>query len=472
MFESLRRLALILIVMASLDTLFQQAMERRQYASNNGASTYTGYDQDQFIIDYWNKIQQYKGTPYYEQLLNNPYIGQQYSGSTIGNLLQSNWLYFLTMGLSSEIGENLNDTGRAQFEQQQNQAAMEEFDRIIGQKRQDEYNSPSQQVSREIAAGINPQLVGVSGTPAAGSPGPDETASPLSSAGIAESQDAAFQQLGGYMSSFITGCLNLYSFFQDAEGKSIANAAGDISLADSVYTYALKTAAGMSSLPASRAEYDALSEEEKLSADTMVYETLKEAVKTGDLGSMQLNRRARSMLKKMTGRVMFDKEGKPTLAFQQQRASMLKSFYGDTLEAGKSAGHPVMSTPDDFASVLEKSVDFFGKFEQKVRDTMFKLRDIELRTASASAQSAEAQALYDKGMYDTELGQKENDALKAEADARKVTAELDSYLDSELDSLLDELDGYGLGGKIGKIAIVGLRSALKSYIGNFSFKKK
>lgn len=446
--------------MANLESIIAQIQQRQQSAQQNGGSLTS---QDQFILDYWNKIQQYKDTQYYSQLLNNPYIGQEYSGSTVGNLLQSDLLSLLSFGLSDEIGQSINDTGRAQFYQQQNQAANEEFDRILGMMQQNQYNSPASQVGRQIAAGINPALVGAGGEAAAGSTGPDETSSPLSAAQIAEAQNAQVAQIGGMMQSFISGCMNLYSFFQDAEGKSIGNAAGDITLADSVYNYAVKAAAGMSSLPSSRAEYDALTEEEKMSADTTVYETLKAATKTGDLGSMQLNRRARAMLKKMTGRVMYDKDGKPTLAFQQQRAAMLKSFYGDTLEAGKAAGHPIMSTPEDFATVMEKAVSFFGDFEQKVRDTMFKLQDVNLRTASAEARSAETSAAYAETTMDQESAADEKAALQAERKQRKLMAELDSYLDSQLDGLLGELDGYGIGGKIAKIAIVGLRSALKSF---------
>ena len=182
---------------------------------------------------------------------------------------------------------------------------------------------------------------------------------------------------------------------------------------------------------------------------------------------MVLNRRAKSMLKKMTGRVMYDKDGKPTLGFQQQRASMLKSFYGDTLDAGKAAGHPVMSNPEDFASVMELSMRFFGDYESKLMDfnkqvINYKQRiaAAQARTSEAGAVSAEAQSTYDQGMYSQELGEMEGEARKLEAKQRQ----LDSELDSMMEDALKNLDGYGMSGKVAKIGLLSLRQALKSLV--------
>lgn len=433
---------------------------------------------DNYLLSYYNRIQPYQGTRYYDLLVNNPYLNREFGGTTIGNILgdsngDSMWSYgnnflstflnALTFGASGAIGNSLNDTAASQFYQSQASSADEEFARILSMKEQDEYNSPASQMARQKAAGINTSLASAENIPASSGAGPDETASPLGGAEIAAAQEGQLQQIAGFASSFVGGCLNLYQFFQDAKGRSIGNSASDIQLADTVYNYAVKTAAGLSGLPGTRAEYDALTEDEKLGADQTVFETLQAALKTGDLGSMQLDRRARSMLKRMTGRVMYDKDGKPTLAFQAQRAAMLKQFYGDTLDAGKSAGHPVMSTPEDFVSVIEKSMTFFGDFESKVREAQMKLQDINVRYQSAQAVSAEAQSSYDKGMYSEELGSTEADARQAEAAQRKITAELDSYLDKQLDTLMDSLDDYGIGGKIAKIGLISLRTALKSF---------
>lgn len=425
---------------------------------------------------YLKAIEKYKGTQYYQQLLDNPYAQYQHSGGTaIGNFLNRDatghgWLLnALTFGLTGELSDTLNGTAQEQLDASRQQSAMEELSRIEGLMQENAYNSPSAQREREVAAGLNPDLVGLSSTPAADNPGPNETASPLMPGAAADQASQGIMQVGSIASQFVNGCMNMVRFFQETEARSQANAAGDIELLDSVYNTALKQAAGMSGLPSTREEYDALTEEEKLGADKTIYETLQAAVKDGSLGSMVLNRRAKSMLKKMTGRVMFDKDGKPTLAFQQQRAAMLKSFYGDTLEAGKAGGHPIMSDPEDFASVLEKSMKFFGDYENKLMEFQKKMLGIQERIANAQARSeeagatsAEARSSYDEGMYSKELGETEAAGRKAIAEAEAASKELDSYLDKQLDSLMKELDGYGVKGKIAKIGLVSTRMLLKS----------
>lgn len=420
--------------------------------------------QSQFLMNYWNKIQQYKGTEYYQQMLNNPYLvdGSEYGGNAISQFLNnSSWgsiLNALSFGLTGSIGDSMQDSGRNNFLQSQNQAANEELDRLLGIIQQNQYNSPSAQMSRQIAAGINPALVGAGGEAAAGSPGPDETASPLSAQEVGAGQMQGASQMAGIISNFFGGFMNMVTFFQDTQAKSIANASGDMDLLDTVYNTALKTAAGMSSLPSTREEYDKLTEEEKLGADETIYDTLQAAVKQGSLGSMVLNRRAKSMLKKMTGRVMYDSNGKPTLAFQQQRAAMLKSFYGDTLEAGKAGGHPIMGDPENFAKVLEKSVQFFGDYEDKLMEYQKVMFDINQRLASAQATSAESQATYDAATLTEEVGESDRELHLLENQAKK----LDSELDALLDGALNDLDQYGLPGKIAKVSILSIRSVLKS----------
>lgn len=424
---------------------------------------------------YLKAIEKYKGTQYYQQLLDNPYAQYQDAGrSTISTLFDPNngfgsrLLNGLTFGLGSAIGDAIDNSAQSRLDSDRQQTAMEELSRIEGLMQQNNYNSSASQVARDIAAGLNPDIVGASGgAPAADNPGVNETDSPASPNDVMADAMASVQGIGSMASNFLTGCMNMMSFFQDFESKSIANAAGDIGLLDTVYNTALKQAAGMSGLPSTLEDYQKLSEEEKLGADQAVYDTLTASIKEGTLGSMVLNRRAKSMLKKMTGRVMYDKEGKPTLAFQQQRAAMLKSFYGDTLDAGKSAGHPVMSNPEDFASVMELCMKFFGdyedavmKFNKKVLTYRERTAEAQARTAEAGAASAEAQSSYDVGMYSEDLGKAEGEARRLEAEQRQ----LDTSLDSMMQEAMDGLEQYGISGKVAKVGLLAIRQALKSLV--------
>lgn len=428
--------------------------------------------------DWYNNVylpaaEKYRGTEYENQVFNNPYAQfQEAGGSVVGNLLANsdfgNVLNALTFGLTGSIGSSLNDTTQNKFMTDRQQAAMEELSRIEGLVQQNQYNSAASQVQREIAAGLNPNLIGLQGEAAAQNPGPNEEAAPGGATQAGEGTDAVVQQLGQGVSSFFSGMLNLYTFFQESQSRSISNTASDIQLLDTVYETAVKQAAGLSGLPSTREEYDALSDADKLSVDETVYENLKESVASGRYKSMGLNRRALNMLKRMTGQVMYDKDGKPTLAFQQQRAAMLKGFYGDTLEAGKSAGHPTMSDPENFASVMEQCATFFGEYEDKlmtaqkqIADLMAPLYQAQERQAKAAAQSAEAQAEYESALYDEDLGKAENEFRKTQAKIDNIVKELDSYLDTTLSELMTGLDQYGIGGKIAKVSLTAIRGLLK-----------
>ena len=444
-----------------------------------GEPSYSQRWQNWYNNVYLPAIEKYKGTTYYQQLLSNPYAQYQDSGqSAVGKLFDPNggfWnkvLNGLTLGLGNTIGDSVDNAAQEKLNASRQQAAMEELSRIEGLMQQNQYNSSASQVARDTAAGLNPDLVGASGgAEAADNPGPNETASPLDPAAAQQMAMESVQGIAGMAQNFLGGFMNMAQFFQDYESRSIGNAAGDMELLNSVYDTAVKQAAGMSGLPGTLDEYNKLSDEEKLGADQTVYDTLQAAIKDGSLGSMVLNRRAKSMLKKMTGRVMYDKEGKPTLAFQQQRAAMLKAFYGDTLDAGKAAGHPVMSDPENMAKVIEMSVKFFGDYEDKIMAFNKKVIDYQQRISAAQARSAEAGAAsdeaissYNQGMYDNELGQAEGEARKMEAAAKK----LDNELDDMMDGALASLDQYGISGKIAKIGLLSLRKALKSLVLSYS----
>lgn len=444
----------------------------RQMSNNPNANTPQSW-QDWYNNVYLPAAEKYRGTEYENQVFHNPYAQYQDSGgSVVGNLLSNsvfgNVLNAFTLGLSGNIGESLNQTTQNKFMTDRQQAAMEELSRIEGLVQQNQYNSASAQVTREIAAGLNPNLIGLQGEAAAQNPGPNETAAPGGATEAGAGTDAVVQQLGQGVTSFFSGMLNLYTFFQESEARQIANTSGDIQLLDSVYETAVKQAAGLSGLPSTREEYDALSDADKLSVDETVYENLQASISNGYYKSMGLNRRAQRMLKRMTGQVMYDKDGKPTLAFQQQRAAMLKGFYGDTLEAGKAAGHPAMVDPENFASVMEQCATFFGEYEDKlmtaqkqIADLMAPLYSAQKRQAEAAATSAEAQAEYESALYNEDLGKAENDFRKTQAKVDGIVKELDGYLDTALDELMTGLDQYGIGGKIAKISLTSLRALLK-----------
>lgn len=115
--------------------------------TQTGNSSYrVDYDEQEYL----DSIEEYRGTEWYDTLANNPYL-------TDANSYQANWL-------ESTFAEGLfGDTSRRQNWYNQMARNRDEYKaEVLKQIAAAKHNSTSSQAERDRAAGINPELSGVS----------------------------------------------------------------------------------------------------------------------------------------------------------------------------------------------------------------------------------------------------------------------------------------------------------------------
>lgn len=343
--------------------------------------------------DYLARIEPYKGSTFYEQLKNNPYMTYQKAPL---NFFQGLWS---------------NITGDSSFEDrfynERQTSALEYMEQVLDAQRQQNYDDPAAQLARRRSAGLNDDLNGgeAIGTGTPGEAVPDETppetpySDAISVAGrVAQGSFELFQSAA-----------SLFGFFQDIAGKRLDNAAKDIALTDSGYDSIIKLLAGSSALPETRDEYEGFSEAEKKSLDDELFDTLEKTYKFGDMKDMYSTKRVKRLMKLLRGTAQYDKDGRPTLAYQAYRDKLLAQRYGDHKTTAGVIGTPGFS--EDVLEFGSKIAETYGAIDLAIRDA-------DKRIKEASARSGEAQAGYDETYYGTVV----DGVSVAQSDARAAIA--------------------------------------------------
>ena len=373
---------------------------------------------------YLEKIKPYEGTEFYQQLLDNPYYQYQEFSPTFWQQLWS--------GMTSDYSPMHT------FYNDRATSGDEYLSQVLDTMRQQNYNDPANQLLRRERAGLNDALSGGSQIGAGDPAGvvPDETP-PV--------QQPPTNEIATVMTVGFDLFKNILSFghtIQSMVGTSIDNAAKDIQLTDSGYDSILKMLAGSSSLPATREEYDALTEDQKKSMDDELFDSLEAAIKTGQLGDVYSTRKAKRLVKLMRGQIMYDKDGNPTLAYQRYRSKLLAERYEDHEKAAKSMGN--VAFDEDLAQFASSIADKFGSVDLAIRKAQQKIAESE---ASYSEQYYNTQGVGPDGEPIT-VGQADalsdisGDVADIESAARrKVQAQLDKELDEIFASLLNECKG-------------------------------
>lgn len=345
----------------------KETWQQSDYARKRWQSDYDAY---------LARIEQYKGSSFYDELLNNPYYQFQ---DFQGNFFQGVWAN--TVGDYSAWDKFYND---------RKTSGDEYMSQILDAQRQQQYDDPAAQLARRKAAGLNDDLNGGQqiGTGTPGEAVPDDTpptterADPMATISTLSSIGFQFFQSG----------LSLVSFFQDYKAKQIALAGGDFDLTNKGYDSMLKILAGSSSMPATRDEYEGLSEEEKKGMDDQLFDTLEASIARGELKGMFSTRRAKALAKAMRGTISYDKDGKPTLAYQAYRNKLMSSAYGDLKNSAEVIGTPGFS--ENVVEFGNQIAETFGAIDLRIRQAQDKI-------AAANARSAEAKAGYDQTYYGT-----------------------------------------------------------------------
>lgn len=353
---------------------------------------------------YLSQIEQYKGTSFYQQLLNNPYY--QYSDYSGG------WLKALWGSMTKDY------SSIDKFYADRKMAGDEYLAQVLDSMRQQQYDDPAAQVARRKAAGLNDELNGGSQIGSGETPpvAPDDTPptapDPSAETGL---------QIASLGFEVFTGIMNFGSFIQEFSGKSIANAAADFDLTEKGYDSLVKILAGSSSMPGSIDEYQGMSEEDRLALDKGLIDQLDAAIASGTLGDMYSTKRAKKLSKMLRGQIMYDKDGRPTLAYERFRSQLLAERYGSHEKAAESMGS--IAFDEDLATFASNIAEKFGQLELNIRQYEEKM--------------AKYQAKYSQEYYGTQV----DGETVGTADAKAAVAgDLASIETSETEALRAELD--------------------------------
>lgn len=365
---------------------------------------------------YLARIEQYKGTTYYDQLLNNPYYQfQDYSA----NWMQSIW--------ASMTGQT---TAWDQFYNDRKTSGDEYMSQVLDAMRQERYNDPQAEVARRTAAGLNDALNGGQqiGSGETGEVAPDETPP------VPVPHDAGLPDVASMGFQLFTGIMNFGSFVQEFSGKAIDNAMKDVALTDSGFDSMIKILAGSSEMPGSADDYKELSEEERNALDLSMIQQLDKAVKEGSLGDMYSTRRAKKLMKMMKGVVSYDKNGKPTLAYQNYRSKLLAERYGSHEKAAQSMGNIAFS--EDLATFASNIADKFGQIDYAIRQYQQKVAEMDAKYAQEYyGTEVDGQTV---GTADARAAIAGDTASQAESALSRNKAQLDNELESIFNSLLND----------------------------------
>lgn len=397
---------------------------------------------DAWYEQYLKSIEQYKGTSFYNELLNNPYASRQDAPL---NFFQQLWKGF--------TGTSAAETN---FYNQREQSAAEYMSQILDAHRQQEYNDPAAQMARQKAAGLNPELNGGQNISSGETPGatPDDTPP------VVEAVDdlAAGSQVMSIGMSIFQNVFSAVGAIQQIHGQSLANSEREISLTNSGWDSLIKLAAesGDWSVPTGKKSLADLNDDE---LDLIIERNMSNFgsnLESGTFSNMYDRKTTRNLMKRLEG--VLSQSGSNNLAYRNFRAKLLKEVAGNTESAAETVSkYGFNDSILDYGRTLAQT---FMDIEKEARKAVSSLK-------ISSAESAAAEADYASGYYSEELGQEMANADLETAKLQAVQARLDSVIDKALDGLINDLmKKSDIGSLMLVYSIAASRSAVKTAAGS------
>lgn len=121
------------------------------------------------------------------------------------------------------------------YREQMEQANRDYISQLSNQNREEDYNTPAHQASLQRAAGLNPDLTGVSGDSSA-SENNELGNSPISPQGINGME--AIQNIGGSIMSIVSSCIGISSGLEGLKGQRLANESSELDLVRNIFPVA------------------------------------------------------------------------------------------------------------------------------------------------------------------------------------------------------------------------------------------
>lgn len=237
-------------------------------------------------------------------------------------------------------------------------SALSDINQLLGVIREEQYNSPSSQASRERGAGLNPDLLGNV------SPGEasefDDAASGLQIPSAVAAEQARVQNISSIAQvgmNFAEQFVGLAASFQGLKTGSLQNAGLELGLEGDVNDYAQNLLSSM--MPTKNSDGDfVLPDGTNLGSDEdEVWHEFIKAAKKQDFSSYG------SRVSKALRRA-FNRYDENAVGVQAKFESLMKEFAGNRMNRSK-----VMSSPlwdDDAGRMLSKVVDGFGQIDYEV----------------------------------------------------------------------------------------------------------
>lgn len=297
--------------------------------------------------DYLSRIEKYKGTARYDQLLNNPYIQyQDYDPTFFEGLFGST-------------------TGMQNFWNSRQTQALEALGQIQDADYQNDYNSPVQQAAREVAAGLNPNITGVgTGEQPAADATPAVESSPVTSL---DGADGSFEGLATGSINFLQGCVGLYNSLSSLGLLSANKASAVLDAVGKANSLALGEVAGKKPMftdADGNVDYAALSDH-----------LLNPSNKSGLQSYKGLKGSARRYYKRAIGTLMYDAEGRPTTALRREYTRQA----ADSAIAHKEASDAIAETgmPDGLLDLSSKMAETILQAKVKALELQNTARTLE-----------------------------------------------------------------------------------------------
>lgn len=419
----------------------EEILAKREADPNYGKSSFQ-LRYDAWYEQYLKSIEKYKGSSFYNELLNNPYASYQQAPL---NAFQDLWY---SMTGTSAAGTN--------FYNQREQSAAEYMSQILDAHRQQEYNDPAAQMSRQKAAGLNPELNGGQNISSGetGDVAPDDTPPVVQPTDDLE----AGSQIMSIGLSIFQNVFSAVGAIQQIHGQSLANSEREISLTNSGWDSLIKLAAesGDWSVPTGKKSLADLSDEE---IDMIVSRNMGNFLNnmsSGTFSNMYDRKTTRKLMQRLEG--LLSQSGSNNIAYQNFRTKLLKEVASNTESAAETLGKYGFS--DSILDYGRKLAQTFMDIEKEARKAVSSLK-------VSTAESAAAEADYAQGYYSEELGQEMANADMETARLQAVQARLDSVIDKALDGLINDLMKKGDVGSLMLVySIAASRSAVKTAAGS------
>lgn len=325
---------------------------------------------------YLGVIAQYKGTQYYDMLVNNPYVRYQQYQPTAGEQIGR------VFGLQDQ---------EVRYQQERQNAAMDYLSKILGNVQENNYNSTASQVARDQVAGFNDTLSGSIANDTAAANNETDTGRPDTSIGDDSALDVIGSaiDLGQFGVSFVQGCLGMFQSFQQLGMNRIAKDNAQVDLFRNLFDSVVKTEAGRISVP----------EDPDGNPDwsSVPEETLKAAIVRANSNPM-FKGRLQKMYKQMVGTVYTGDNGRPSSALMRAYSKNVAETSGNVVQTARDMSLPGFSFTE-YGEFAKQIGTYLTDYDLKLKEYGTKIKKLEHDILEANARAAKAQAKYQEDYF-------------------------------------------------------------------------